>query len=820
RAGMRSLSAPEGAPRPPAGSSPVDLAAYAERAPQEARLLALNGLLGEWGEAVLHGDAVRARDRLRAVSAIAESLERRGGDATLADAVRVIRTHAGDSVTVRKLAMAHSAYTRAQRHLDQRVADSAHAAFEVAHAYAGASPALAQWAAYSRGVALFYGGARGVEALFRQVAARADPVRHPALAGRAHWSLGTLLLRRGAYAEARRRYLEAARLFRRAGEREHLGAVQAMETEALFGMGDEDTGFASAYRAIETLHPYRQGSLWLHNLLYVTAQAATARGLRRAALRVHDEGVSVAAHVRPAVHAEALLTRALARTAAGDREGAARDVEASRALIASLPPTFQRTWLEQDLRLAYAELSIRTHPALALAALDSVVSFFGSGRVRPRLNAALPRRAEANLVLGDTAAAVADLSRVAAVLDTLSGAEGAGVRASMLETARQVSDRLAMLHVRAGQASRALAALERGRASFGPTGAIAQRGEGGSLRGPPGEIAVEYALVGDTLLVFTLADTAVRLHTRVVDRHAMLRRIDRLRSALEVRQPLDSVSGDLAVLYDQLVRPVRSRLGEGVSLVLIADGEVAGVPFAALRDGARARYLVQDHTLRFANTLAEAAHPERRPEQPSRDVLFVADPAFEPREHPGLQRLPGLAADTRRIAQGYPGAVVLTGAEARRDALATALKQAGIFHFAGHAVFDDQRPVRSYLVLAPGGEAPGRLTAAEIARMDLGHLRLVVLSACQTQRSTSGRSGGFAGLSGAMLAAGAGGVVGSLWRVNDALTRELMVGFHHAYRGSGDGADALRQAQLRLLDADDPALRSPAAWAGFRYAGG
>jgi CHAT domain-containing protein len=103
--------------------------------------------------------------------------------------------------------------------------------------------------------------------------------------------------------------------------------------------------------------------------------------------------------------------------------------------------------------------------------------------------------------------------------------------------------------------------------------------------------------------------------------------------------------------------------------------------------------------------------------------------------------------------------------------------------------------------------------------MDLSHLRLVVLSACQTQRSTGGRSGGFAGLSGAMLAAGAGGVVGSQWRVDDALTRELMAGFHAAYRASGDGADALHRAQLRLLGSPDSALSSPSAWAGFRYAG-
>jgi CHAT domain-containing protein len=135
-------------------------------------------------------------------------------------------------------------------------------------------------------------------------------------------------------------------------------------------------------------------------------------------------------------------------------------------------------------------------------------------------------------------------------------------------------------------------------------------------------------------------------------------------------------------------------------------------------------------------------------------------------------------------------------------------------------VFDDARPERSYLVLARGADGRTRLTADEIEHLDLRGVRLVVLSACQTQRAVGGRAGGFAGLSGAMLAAGAGGVVGSLWRVDDALTRALMTEFHRAYRASPDGSAALRAAQLRLLQSPDPALRSPAAWAGFRYSGG
>jgi CHAT domain-containing protein len=98
-------------------------------------------------------------------------------------------------------------------------------------------------------------------------------------------------------------------------------------------------------------------------------------------------------------------------------------------------------------------------------------------------------------------------------------------------------------------------------------------------------------------------------------------------------------------------------------------------------------------------------------------------------------------------------------------------------------------------------------------------VRVVVRAACRTLRSREGRSGGLAGFSGALLAAGAGGVVGSLWEADDRTTQALMLEFHRAYGETGDPAAALRKAQRKLKDSGHPTLSSPAAWAGFRYMG-
>ena len=111
------------------------------------------------------------------------------------------------------------------------------------------------------------------------------------------------------------------------------------------------------------------------------------------------------------------------------------------------------------------------------------------------------------------------------------------------------------------------------------------------------------------------------------------------------------------------------------------------------------------------------------------------------------------------------------------------------------------------------------MTAREIANTDLRAMRLVVLSACETLPARHGRSGGVSGLAAAMLVGGAAGVVGTDWRVDDRLARDLTVAFHREYRALGDGPRALRAAQLEMLRSKNSPVRSPASWAGFRYAG-
>jgi CHAT domain-containing protein/tetratricopeptide (TPR) repeat protein len=809
------------APLPLRPASTAEAGWWAERAPQEAQLLGWDHVLGEWGEAVMRRDRVRAEDRLRLAAALGFGLERRRGDATLGDAVRAVEALRNDPAATRALARAHHDYAAARNayRLNQR--EAAEAGFAAVLANPRASRPLRRWAgAFYAATRVYRQDYAGGERTLRALIAEVDTVRNPALAGRARWNLGTTLLRRGRFQGALAAYRAAAQLLARAGEREHAGAVLGYAGDAQYRMGDMVGAYASMYAALAELHHYRD-SVWLHSLLWTLANAATTDGLVSSGLHIQDEGLVVAGRIRgnPEYLAEAYLARARLLTVAGERERAAADVAAAHEVVRRLPTGAPRAWLTADARLVDA--GVTTDTARADAALDSAVHFFADNALR--LLPALTQRVEVRLARNDLPGAEADLGRLVRLLDEQRDSiDQAPLRASLVESARGVFDRAVMLRLRAGRPDEALEFLERGRLSFAPLrGGAAGRHEADRIGVPSGEVAVDYALIGDTLLAWTVSGRSILLYRSQVDRRLLLRTIQRVRLSLELRAPENVVRPVLDTLYRWLVRPVEARLGRpGTRLVLVADGEIADVPFPALYDARRRRYLVQDHALRFVASLVDARHPVAAGASAG-PVLLVGDPAVSRERRSELGQLPAAAAEVAALRTLYSGTTVLSGPAAYREALLSALRTARVLHYAGHALFDDERPDRSALVLAPSpvGAGPDELSAATIDSLHLGGLRLVVLSACETLRSRGGRTGGFAGLSAAFLHSGVRGVVGSLWRVDDELTRPLMLAFHSAYLGSGDGADALRTAQLESLRSSDPARRSPAAWAGFRFAG-
>lgn len=777
---------------------------------QKAREIVLDSLMPAWGTAVLAGDSVEADRLLRRAELLgAALLRRRGGDGTAADLAVAARSVAPGGAT-ESLALSHLRFREARAAFAARRFSEAEPWFVEADRRAGASPALRSWARYYSLVMGHYRAGEDASALFGVLLASTDTLRHPALGGRLLHSMTTVAGRRGSFAEALEHARKAERLLLRAGERENAAAVQMLASEDAYHLGDADGGARWMLRSLSVLR-HEGGQQWLHNQLAVTAEAAGRAGLPYAAARLLDEDVAALTEAGPHLRVEARLRRAAARARLGRTSSAREDISVGASLLDSLSEPRNREWSQQDLRLATVMLDSRPGSA-TLARIDSVVRFFDHPDGVTRLVEALGVRADIRRSAGDVVGAEADLDSLSRMLQRRSGlVRSPSLRASMLETGRGVADRLAMLHVRAGRPREALEAVERGRSPLLARPSALGQGSAETV----GSIAASLALVGDTLLAWTVLGSDVHFRMDTLSNDDLRRRIEQVSAGLEGGVE-KSYAGEALAALQSVLLPLLGPLPDGAELVLVADGELARIPFAALR-GPGGRYLLEDRVVRVAATLAEAALPPASRLPDGSPAVFVAA-EFDRRRHPWLDPLPEALAEVREAAAVYRRRLLVTGTDATPSRVRAAFAGAAVVHVAGHAVFDDVRPWRSFLVLAPefGRDV---MYADELEATDLRSVRLLVLSACETQRGSAGRATGMAGLTAAAMGAGADGVIGSLWRVEDRQTRALMTVLHRVYRPTGDAAAALREAQLSLLGSSDASLRSPAAWAGFRYAG-
>ena len=110
------------------------------------------------------------------------------------------------------------------------------------------------------------------------------------------------------------------------------------------------------------------------------------------------------------------------------------------------------------------------------------------------------------------------------------------------------------------------------------------------------------------------------------------------------------------------------------------------------------------------------------------------------------------------------------------------------------------------------GSDDGILTASELSNMNLSHVDLVVLSACQSGKGYINGEGVF-GLQRGFKVAGVRSLLMSLWKVNDRATSMLMSEFYRHLINGETKTSALAAAQRYVRS--QPEFRNPRYWAGF-----
>lgn len=111
-----------------------------------------------------------------------------------------------------------------------------------------------------------------------------------------------------------------------------------------------------------------------------------------------------------------------------------------------------------------------------------------------------------------------------------------------------------------------------------------------------------------------------------------------------------------------------------------------------------------------------------------------------------------------------------------------------------------------------GSEEDGILTAQEVTHLNLSNTDLVVLSACNTGLGQVHNTEGVFGLQRAFKLAGADAILVSLWPVDDAITKDMIILFYtNLLKYEQDAATALYNAKAEMRERNE----LPRFWAGF-----
>jgi len=270
-------------------------------------------------------------------------------------------------------------------------------------------------------------------------------------------------------------------------------------------------------------------------------------------------------------------------------------------------------------------------------------------------------------------------------------------------------------------------------------------------------------------------------------------------------------------LYDVLIGPVQSDLGEARTLLIRTDGALSLLPFAALLDQ-NDHYLVEHFALERLNTLFGG--------RSNATANSINDLAYSGFAYSGAERDPAELRSLRgplRHAEAEVDIVsALFGSRAERFIGATAtetrardVKGRRVLHFASHAVANPVEPLRSYVSLAADDHNDGQLELWEIMTelsLDGG---LVVLTGCETALGPNFAGEGLFGLAAGFAYAGAESVIASLWSIDDASTRHLTEMLFREMAAGQSEADALSRAQRALMTGEITAENWWQRWLGI-----
>lgn len=369
-----------------------------------------------------------------------------------------------------------------------------------------------------------------------------------------------------------------------------------------------------------------------------------------------------------------------------------------------------------------------------------------------------------------------------------------------------------------------------------------QLGDSSSSEAPPHPVGLkelqQQLAASEVLVEYVLGDPhsyALALTRESAHRYVLASKNQLERDSTQYRSTLLHQKADTALgqhLFYELLGGIRELDGRN-KLIVVPDGKLHLLPFAALVNGGH--YLVSSYEVSVApsGTVLDILR-HRSGQVTGDDLSYVGVAAWVPKSQPTsllamirrsmsgpvrreLVALPESEHEVETIATDLPkpNTVLLGDRATESNFKQLPLSRFAVIHLTLHGYVDPEIPDRSALVFAPESAATddGLLQVREIRTLPI-NANLVTLSACNTGVGPVGEEG-VENIVNAFIEAGAESVVSTLWELQDHSTAQLMTSFY-AHLGKGEEkAEALRKAQLEILNSGAP----PYYWAGVELDG-
>ncbi len=266
-------------------------------------------------------------------------------------------------------------------------------------------------------------------------------------------------------------------------------------------------------------------------------------------------------------------------------------------------------------------------------------------------------------------------------------------------------------------------------------------------------------------------------------------------------------------LYQWLIKPLEQEFSaRGIdTLVLIPEGILRTIPYAALHDGSR--FLIENYAIAISPSLCLSKNFEHA--EYDSILLGGLSKAVQ-----GFESIPCVTYELQEIQKIFHAAPPLLDENFIVPKLQKEIKQVdySILHIASHGQFRENLSDTFILTYDDKLSMNKLERLIQFMRLQGEEVNLLTLSACET---AVGNDRAALGLAGIAIKSGVKSAFASLWQVDDVATPAVVIEFYNQLKNKDISmAKALQNAQRQILDrAEYQIYRHPYYWSAFLLIG-